>query len=342
MKNIIIGIHKRKGSFSERWIEYCDINNINYLIIDCLDGDVIRFVKSNNITNVMWHINHSSTAELRVYHYVLNSLDKIGVKTFPNFETRWHFDDKVAQKYLFESIGNDMVNSHVFYSKQKSYKFLEKTNYPIVGKLTRGAGSSNVRLLNNKQEAQKYITKLFSSGINSRGGGIENLDQKIRIAKKIKDPIYLLKKIVHYFINSRNENKVSSPEKGYSYFQQFLPRNKFDTRVIVIGNIAFAVRRFNRENDFRASGSGKADYEPTNIDANLIKKAFEINDSLRMQSAAFDFIYDSNGFPKVVEVCFGFNVKFYDPCPGYWNKDILFIKTNFNPQHLMIKNFINE
>lgn len=337
-----IAIHKRIGSFSDRWIEYCINNNITYVTINCLDWDIIKILKQNKITHLLWHINHSSSSELQSYHYLLNSIEQIGIKTFPDFKTRWHFDDKIAQKYLFEAIGNDMVDSYVFYSEEKAYFFLDKLNYPVVGKLRKGAGSSNVQLLNNKEECQKYIKRLFSSGIHSYNGGFKNLNQKIRIARGVKNPIHLFQKIIHYLKKSRKEKQIRNTEKGYFYFQKFLPKNKFDTRVIVIGNIAFAVRRFNRKNDFRASGSGKSDYNNENIDVNLIKKAFVINDSLKMQSAAFDFIYDETGLPKIVEVCFGFNVKFYDPCPGYWNRDLIFVKKQFNPQYIMIENLINE
>lgn len=50
-------------------------------------------------------------------------------------------------------------------------------------------------------------------------------------------------------------------EKKYILFQEYLPDNEFDTRVTVIGNRAFAFRRFNRKKDFKASGSGEIDYD---------------------------------------------------------------------------------
>ena len=55
--------------------------------------------------------------------------------------------------------------------------------------------------------------------------------------------------------------RVTGNEKGYIYFQEFIPDNDFDIRVIVIGDKAFAIKRMVRENDFRASGSGSILYE---------------------------------------------------------------------------------
>jgi glutathione synthase/RimK-type ligase-like ATP-grasp enzyme len=82
-------------------------------------------------------------------------------------------------------------------------------------------------------------------------------------------------------------------QKGYVYFQDFLPDNSYDTRLIVIGNRCFGIRRYNRKNDFRASGAGLLDYKPENIDKRTIKIAFDIANKLESDCLAFDFLYDS-------------------------------------------------
>ena len=69
-------------------------------------------------------------------------------------------------------------------------------------------------------------------------------------------------------------------------FQEFLPCNDFDTRITVIGNRAFGFRRFNRANDFRASGSGKIDYDPKNIAPEMVQLAFDVTRRLNVQSCS--------------------------------------------------------
>ena len=54
-------------------------------------------------------------------------------------------------------------------------------------------------------------------------------------------------------------------QRDYLLVQEFLPGNGFDTRITVIGNRAFGFRRFNRPDDFRASGSGRIDWNPAAI-----------------------------------------------------------------------------
>ena len=78
---------------------------------------------------------------------------------------------------------------------------------------------------------------------------------------------------------------------GYLYLQEFLADNAYDTRVTVIGNRAFAFRRFNRDGDFRASGSGKISWEPAAIDPAIVRLAFRIAAALGTQSIAIDGLY---------------------------------------------------
>jgi glutathione synthase/RimK-type ligase-like ATP-grasp enzyme len=336
-----VAIHHRAGSFSERWIAYCEETKIDFMIVDCFSSDIISDLKKNDFTHLMWHINHASSKDLQVYPYVFNSAEYLNIKTFPNFQTRWHFDDKIAQKYLLESIGAPYIPSHVFYDKSIAKKYLNTTTYPIVAKLKRGAGASNVMLLNNKKEAEIYTEVMFSIGKASVSSAFENFDQKFRVAKKIKNPKILLSKLRGYLIKNKQERLVSTREKGYLYIQKFLPNNSYDTRIIVISNFAFGIRRFNRKNDFRASGSGNIDFDVSKIDKKMIQIAFEVCNNVGSQCLAFDFVYNEIQEPQIIEVCFGFSMIAYDNCEGYWDKHLNFIKGKFNPQEMMIKNFIN-
>jgi glutathione synthase/RimK-type ligase-like ATP-grasp enzyme len=337
-----IAIQNRAGSFSERWIEYCKNKNINYIIVNCYSNQIIEILKKENITHLMWHINHASSKDLMLFPYVMNSADKIGIKTFPNFETRWHFDDKIAQKYLFESISAPYIESHVSYSKATAFSFLNETELPIVAKLKRGAGSTNVKLIKTKEEATDYVNTLFDKGILSSSKPLENINQKIRIAKKIKNPIQLIKKTIGFLKRNKSERKLSLPEIGYVYFQKFMKNNSHDTRIIVVGDMAFGIVRYNSKNDFRASGSGKIGYDITKINIEMVKISFEITKKIGAQCLAFDFVYDQNNEPRIIEACFGFSIKAYDNCPGYWNDKLEFVEEKFNPQEVMISNFISN
>lgn len=337
-----IAIHKRENSFSDRWIEYCDTHGIEYVIVNCYDSNIINIIKSENVTHLMWHFHHSSFLDIQISSYVFNSAELMGIKTFPNRATRWHFDDKVAQKYLFESLNLPHVESFVFYSKLDAKRFVKKCSYPLVYKLRRGAGSANVKLVQNEADSQKHIELMFNTGVNSSANPLKNFDQKVRVARKVRNPFFVLKKTYNYLKKSRREKALGNREKGYVYFQKFMPNNDFDTRIIVVGQVAFGIRRFNKDNDFRASGSGKISYDTDKIDLRCVESAFEATKRIGAQCLAYDFVYDQNNVPKIIEICYAFSMKAYDQCEGYWDRDLNFHRTEFNPQYLMIENLLAE
>src|SRR5690606_35021033 len=95
---------------------------------------------------------------------LLVSLQTAGKKVFPDFNTVWHFDDKIGQKYLLEAIGAHLAPSYVFYSKKEALSWSETAVFPKVFKLRNGAGSDNVRLAKSREAAVRLINKSFNKG----------------------------------------------------------------------------------------------------------------------------------------------------------------------------------
>ncbi|MDY4789545.1 MAG: hypothetical protein SO179_03135 [Bacteroidales bacterium] len=116
--------------------------------------------------------------------------------------------------------------------------------------------------------------------------------------------------------------KMYHSEKGYVYFQDFIPNNSFDIRVVVVGDKAFALKRLVRKNDFRASGGGSIIYDKNQIDERCVKIAFDVNEKIQSQSIAYDFVFDKDNNPLIVEISYGYSKKAYDKCEGYWDMDL--------------------
>jgi glutathione synthase/RimK-type ligase-like ATP-grasp enzyme len=337
-----LAIHHREGSFSERWIDYCKKESIDYLLVNSYANDILEVIRDREITHFMWHFSHESSRDLMLYPNVFNSLELMGIKTFPNFNSRWHFENKVAQKYLFECIDAPMPKNYAFYDENEALRFLEKYDLPIVAKLKRGAASINVKLVTNIDDGVKYVEKLFSEGIPSRGNALGNLGSKIRIAKKIKNIRQLFIKIIGFLKKNKNERLLSPPEKGYAYFQEFMPKNDFDVRLVIVNDKAFGAKRINRENDFRASGSGKCDFRTKEMDLKFVSLAFELHKKIGAQCLAYDFVYNKNKEPVVIETCFSYAIASSDNCEGFWDENLNFSAEKFNPQYYMVENFIKE
>lgn len=332
-----IGIHDRSGSFSIRWIKYCEEKNIEYKLVNAFDNDIIKQLQ--DCTFFLWHHHHKHFRDTLVAKNILFSLEQAGIKVFPNFNTGWHFDDKIAQKYILEAIEAPLVPSYVFYDKKQALNWAESTIYPKVFKLKGGAGSANVRLVKNKDEALKLINKAFKKGF-PQFDRIGNLNDRINKFKSGQTGVLgLLKSGARLFI-STEYSKQQNNERGYVYFQDFLPGNTYDIRIIVIGERAFALKRLVRENDFRASGSGKLVYNHTEIDSKCIEISFEVNRKLNSQCTAFDFIFDEENNPVIVEISYGFAADAYDSCPGYWDKSLNWHEGSFNPQEWILQNII--
>jgi glutathione synthase/RimK-type ligase-like ATP-grasp enzyme len=249
-------------------------------------------------------------------------LETAGIKCFPDFHTTWFFDDKVGQKYLLESIGAPLVPSYVFYNKSEALKWVDNTTFPKVFKLRGGAGATNVRLAQTKNDARKLVCKAFGKGF-PQFDRIGNLKERFRKWNTGKDSFDGLLKGLGRFFFVTEFSRMYSREKGYAYFQDYLPNNTFDIRVCVVGNHAFALKRLTRENDFRASGSGIIIYDKKQIDERCVKIAFDVNTKLKSQSIAYDFVFDANNQPKIIEISYGYAVNAYDCCEGYWTNDMI-------------------
>jgi glutathione synthase/RimK-type ligase-like ATP-grasp enzyme len=333
-----IAIHNISGSFSERWIEYCKKKKIPFKVVNCYKSNIIS--ELTNCDVIMWNHHHGNYKDVLFAKQLLFTLEQAGKRVFPDFNTSWHFDDKVGQKYLLESIGAPIVRSHVFYNKKEALDWTVCTTFPKVFKLRGGAGSANVRLVENKKEAVTLIKKAFGKGFSpfDRWG---NLKERIRKVKSGKDTyVGVLKGIGRLFIATEYA-KMHGHEKGYVYFQDFIPNNYYDIRVVVIGNKAFAIKRMVRCGDFRASGSGLINYSKEEIDIRCLNTAFEISRKLNFQCMAYDFIFDEGNNPLVVELSYGFTPAGYIDCPGYWDNDFNWYEGKFNPYGWMVDDIIS-
>jgi glutathione synthase/RimK-type ligase-like ATP-grasp enzyme len=333
-----IAIHKEKGNFAERWIAYCKEKGIEYKIVNCYDNDIIQQV--DGCDALMWNHYQASEPDKIFAKQLLFSLELGGKKVFPDFPTGWHYDDKLGQKYLLEAIGAPLVPSYVFYSKERAIHWVNENNFPKVFKLRNGAGSWNVKLVKNKSEAIGLVEVAFGKGFSHQHDPINSLKETLRLyklGKKRKGQVWgALKRLFYIPKVERRLNR----EVNYIYFQEFIPKNDYDIRIIVIGEKAFAIKRMVRENDFRASGSGVIFYGKENFDDRTVKLAFETAKKMKSKCAAFDFIY-YGGNPLIVEVSYDFVSAVYDRCEGYWDIDLTWHPGKFNPYGWMVDSLIN-
>ncbi|HEV2125686.1 MAG TPA: hypothetical protein VGW38_23275, partial [Chloroflexota bacterium] len=218
----------------------------------------------------------------------------------------WHFDDKVAQYYLLRAVNVPIPMTWVLWSRRRTAEFLDAAQYPLVLKLAGGIVSQNVRLVHDAREARYYADQLFGPGmyrLPAPTSGVRRAGRRLEAALRV--------------LLSKPPSARVQLQRDYVLLQEFLPGNTFDTRVTVIGNRAFAFRRHNRPGDFRASGSGRIDWDPTQIAEDAVRLAFRAARTLQTQSLAVD-VLRRNSEPVVGEISYYYEGWAVAACPGHW------------------------
>ena len=334
-----IAIHK-SGGFSERWVAYCEKNNIDYKIVNAYDSGIVEQVKDCDA--FMWHHSHINYKDALFAKQLLFSLEMAGKKVFPDWRTCWHFDDKVGQKYLLEAIGAPLVPSYVFYTKKEALDWINKTSFPKVFKLRGGAGAANVKLAHTATEARKLVRKAFGKGF-TQYNSLVNLKDRWRLYRIGKTDFKDVLKGVIRLGYKPDFAKMHAPEKGYIYFQEFIPNNSTDFRVKVVNGNCWAFQRSVRSNDFRASGSGHLVFDNQQIPQKMVLSAQETAKKLQLQSVAFDFIHDKvNDTYLIIEMSYGFGFDENEMCNGYWDCKGQFHNEQFNPFDWMVEEVIKS
>ncbi len=334
-----LAIHKSTGGFHPRWIEYCQLKDIPYKIVNCYDNDIISQLQ--DCSALLWHFHQANVRDLLVAQQILFALEHSGFTVFPDFRTAWHFDDKVAQKYLLEAIGAPLVPSHVFFDKKSALDWAATTEFPKVFKLRGGAGSANVQLIRDRRAALSLIDTAFGKGFKQYDAW-PNLKERWRMYRNKKTDLKDVSKgIIRLFMEPEFSKRIGR-QQGYFYVQDFMPRNDSDIRIILINGKAIGLKRMVRENDFRASGSGNFKYDRSEFDIRCIQIAFEVNKKLLSQCVAYDFIFDSGNNPLVVEISFGFVPQPYRKCPGYWDASLEWHEESVYTEDLIIEGLLQS
>ncbi len=333
-----LAIHHRDKSFSRGWIDNCIKHNIDHKIVNCYANNIIEQVNDCDI--LMWHHHHESSKDIQFAKQLIYSLEMAGKLVFPDFRTTWHFDDKLGQKYLLESIGAPLVPVNVFYSMEDAKKWIHESEFPKVFKLRGGSGSMNVRLVKSSSHAIRLARKAFRSGFKNYNSFFQLKDRWTNYRIKDAPLTEVFEGLARFFIPTRFWT-ITGKDRGYIYFQDFLPGNTHDIRINYVYNKCFACRRKVRQNDFRASGSGVPDWDVSNIPDKALSIAFNVANELKLQCAAFDFILKDED-PLITEISYGFGTLPEMFNYGYWDENLTYYPGNFDPYGWMVQGILKE
>jgi glutathione synthase/RimK-type ligase-like ATP-grasp enzyme len=267
---------------------------LEYSIVNMERHDWINKIKSFDllIWKPLYMGPRSSGFFKEKIYFIEKYLHKIVI---PNYETVWHFESKIAQSYLFELNGIPHPHTIASFDFNDAKQQAKKVGFPIVFKRSYGASGDNVWLVKNEKEVNIILKKQFYQELWD--------SSKSKYSSKIKWLMYNLTKTWFW---TKIKQKILNDERiGFTYFQKFIHSNKSDLRITVIGDrYAYAFWRNNRKNDFRASGSGRLDFE-REIPEEIIKYCMKVNNRMKFDSMAYDILFDENKF-VITEISYGY------------------------------------
>lgn len=184
---------------------------------------------------------------------VLCFLKKSGATLIPEFEYFRAHSNKSFQEMLRQQFSDDALkkpSARAIGHLQELEDCLSTVKYPAVVKVANGAGSKGVVLVNNEAELKVTAKKLMKHTYRDFA-----MTPAVRLGVFIKRAIRILS-------NKRvnNETLLKRYYTNKIIIEEFIPGLNGDNKVLVFGDKYFVLSRGNRDNDFRASGSGKFKY----------------------------------------------------------------------------------
>ena len=252
----IVNLFKEKG-IKTRVISYEEIVNCNIT----LERKLIIYTSSQDkhykeyIDDILYYLSKKNTL-------------------IPRYDIFKAHENKGFQELLKKSLGIESLNAEYFGNLESSSDSKYVRKYPLIYKSISGAGSKNVFMVKNENDLKKIVKK------NNKYNGYYIYNFK----RLIKQFVFKNKFISEYY----DEDRYT----GQYVLQEFFPELKEDWKVLVFGEKLFVLNRKVRDNDFRASGSGKLEYN--DVPKEVLDFSLKIFSKLDLPVASLDVAFNNN------------------------------------------------
>lgn len=312
-------VFNHSTSWAGPWQQACEEAPVECHFVDLFEEGVLRKLASYDA--VLWHFSNYSHQEMLFARSILAAASAMGLAIFPDHNTAWHFDDKVAQMYLLEAVAAPIPEWNVFADVEGFKLWLEgKPIFPQVAKLRGGSGSSNVKLLENPRDATRYADDMFKRGRTVAPNPMFKAISNARSASTRATFFKRLKRAPEFLRTMRSARQLPR-ERGYVFLQEFIPNDGYDLKVVTVGDKTSFIARNNRAGDFRASGGGSLSYDLALVPRNVVETAFSVTDRIGAQCMGYDFVIDSRtGVGEIIEMSYGFDHRALVAAGGHWDR----------------------
>lgn len=174
------------------------------------------------------------------------------------------YEDKSQQ---FARWGALMPDTWRFTNAEAAQAFIASADYPIVSKADVGASSVNVRILQNRKQAELHIAQLFGDGIKVNHGA----------------------------------HCPDTMQKGYALLQRFIPHTT-TWRVNAIGDARAVFKRYcYKDRPVAQTGNVDPTYEMSDELESLLEYADRVFEVIGSKWCALDILKDVDGSWKLLE-----------------------------------------
>ncbi len=247
-----------------RWTKYCrflDKNSFHYDFYNIHACDWIENAKPYDIIIGMPSSDLSDLLEIRSKYFLLENL--LGKTCYPSSFHAYFYENKSLEEYISQISGFPFVTTYISHDKEDALRLVENLTYPMVSKIDPSSASTGVELVRSAKQGRKIVKQAFSTN-----------------GRKVH---------VNYF-----------RQKNYIFFQDYVPNDGYDIRVIVVGNRLFGYYRKVLKGDFRASGMNQV--EKKALPEKAMRIALEVNKILDSPQLVVDMVHGLEDKYYIIEI----------------------------------------
>jgi glutathione synthase/RimK-type ligase-like ATP-grasp enzyme len=246
-----------------RWTKYARFlkaNGFPYDLYDIHAHDWIDKARAFDIVIGLVSNEINRLEEIRVKYHVLAA--HLGKLCYPSPAHALLYENKSLEAYIARVHGLPFARTYVSRSREDALAVLEQARFPLVSKVNFSSGSMGVEIVRTPRKARRIVEQAFSC----RG---------------------------------RSVHIPWSRQKNYVYFQEFVPNDGYDVRVILVGDRAFGYFRKVLKGDFRASGMSTV--EKRGLPEEAIRVALDVQRHVRSPLLVVDMVRGLDGRYVIIE-----------------------------------------
>ena len=220
-------------------------------------------------------------------------LHNAGAILIPDYMLFKAYGNKCYMEMLRQTFKNDAfktINSKIYGSFKEFIDCKDEFSYPCVIKPAIGSGSMGVALVKSKNELYKAAY---------------NVSQSNYLQLTPLNILRLAKRKVERIIRKHDDYSNCNNRNGF-VVQNFIPNMPGDYKVLIYWDKYYTLYRKNRDNDFRASGSGLLSLVPEDQNTDILEFARSFRTEIDTPFMSLDIGYDGKIFHLIEFQCMAF------------------------------------